>query len=62
MPDQILQFGIKCIAGQPEETFETLTNEAALQININNHAFTITSAAMEMYIAWVRAFINSGYY
>ena len=42
MPDQILQFGIKCIAGQPEETFETLTNEAALQIKINNRAFTNT--------------------
>ena len=41
MPDQIVQ-AVKFIGGQPEETFETLTNEAALQININNRAFTIT--------------------
>ena len=47
MPDQILQavipiVFIKFIARQPEETFETLTNEAALQIKINNRAFTNT--------------------
>lgn len=41
MPDQIVQ-AIKFVGGQSEQTFETLTYEAALQININNRAFTIT--------------------
>ncbi len=41
MPDQIVN-AVKFIGGQPAETLETLTNEEALQININNQAFTIT--------------------